>query len=134
MILWKRGLLLGFLSWLFPLVISFLIFPVKRWSAPLFSTSMNLIVLLVAGLMFYFYFRHRAVTTSEALLVGGLWFICNIVLDYPLFSHGPMRMTPLAYYSEIGLDYLTFPLFGLGAARLVCVHCPHPEERQPSRA
>jgi uncharacterized membrane protein YpjA len=118
MILWKRGLLLGFLSWLLPFAISFLIFPVKRWDAPLFSTVMNLVVLLVAGLLFYFYFRGRPVTISEALLVGSLWVVCNIVLDYPLFSHGPMRMTPLAYYSEIGLAYLIFPLFGFGAARL----------------
>ena len=120
MILWKRGLVLGFLSWLLPLVISFFILPIKRSNAPLFSTVMVLVVLLVAGVLFYSYFRGRTVTISEALLVGVLWFACNLALDYPLFSHGPMRMTVLSYYSEIGLAYLIFPLFGFGAARLVC--------------
>jgi hypothetical protein len=29
-----------------------------------------------------------------------------------------MKMTPLAYYSEIGLVYLTFPIFAVMAARV----------------
>jgi hypothetical protein len=119
MILWKRALTLGFLSWLIPFVASFLVFPLKRSNAPLFSTIMVLIVVLVAGMMFRFYFRTRSLTVFEAFLVGVLWLACNLILDYPLFSHGPMRMTALAYYSEIGLSYLIFPLFGLGAARLI---------------
>jgi hypothetical protein len=42
----------------------------------------------------------------------------NLAFDYPNFAFGPMKMTPLASYSEIGLVYLTFPVFGLMAARL----------------
>jgi len=120
MILWKRALLLGFLSWLIPFLISFLVFPVKRWNAPLFATVMTVVVVLTAGVLLRYYFRDRAVAPSEAVLVGTLWLVCNLVLDYPLFSHGPMRMTALNYYSEIGLDYLIFPLFAFGAARLAC--------------
>jgi uncharacterized membrane protein YpjA len=118
MILWKRALLLGFLSWLIPFLISFLVFPLKRSNAPLFATVMTLVVLLTAGVLLRSYFRSRTVAPPEALLVGVLWFVCNLVLDYPLFSHGPMRMTMLNYYSEIGLDYLIFPFFAFGAARL----------------
>jgi phosphate/sulfate permease len=120
MILWKRALLLGFLSWLIPFLISFLVFPLKRSNAPLFATMMTLVVVLTAGVLLGSYFRGRPVAPSEAFLVGVLWFVCNLVLDYPMFSHGPMRMTALNYYSEIGLDYLIFPLFAFGAARLAC--------------
>jgi hypothetical protein len=35
-----------------------------------------------------------------------------------MFAFGPMKMTPLGYYSEIGLVYLTFPVFAILAARL----------------
>jgi hypothetical protein len=49
---------------------------------------------------------------------GALWFVMNLAFDYPNFAFGPMKMTPLASYSEIGLVYLTFPVFGLMAARL----------------
>jgi len=40
MILWKRAALLGFLSWMIPFAISFLLFPLKKPNAPLFGTLM----------------------------------------------------------------------------------------------
>ncbi len=35
-----------------------------------------------------------------------------------MFAFGPMKMTPLGYYSEIGVVYLTFPVFSILAVRL----------------
>jgi len=43
----------------------------------------------------------------------------NLVFDYPMFAYGPMKMTAPAYYSEIGMSYLTFPALAFWAARLV---------------
>ena len=50
--------------------------------------------------------------------VGALWLAINLLLDYPMFAYGPMKMTVWGYYSEIGLAYLAIPIFALGAARL----------------
>lgn len=116
--LWKRAFLLGFLSWLIPFVISFLAFPIKKMNSPLFSTMMGLIVLVTAGALLAFYFRDRRIVNREALVVGTLWLAMNLVFDYPMFAFGPMKMTALAYYSGIGLVYLTFPVFGILAARM----------------
>lgn len=113
-----RALLFGLLSWLIPFVVSFAAFPLKKTNAPLFSTVMDLVVLLSAGAMLSAYFAHRKIPLSEAALVGTLWLAMNLIFDYPLFAFGPMKMTPLSYYSEIGLVYLTFPVFALFAARL----------------
>ena len=118
MVNWKRAVLLGFLSWLIPFVISFALFPVKKLNAPLFATLMMLIELLTAGALLSSYFRSREVLVGEATLVGGLWFVLNLIFDYPMFAYGPMRMAASAYYSEIGLVYLAFPVFAFGAARL----------------
>jgi len=118
MMLWKRALLLGLLSWLIPFAISFFIFFLKKSNAPLFSTLMYLVVLLTAGLLLAGYFRNRPVSVREALLVGALWIVMNLVFDYPMFAYGPMKMTALSYYSEIGLAYLTFPVFAFLSARL----------------
>lgn len=118
MILWKRAALLGLLSWAIPFLISFLVFPVKHVNAPLFDTAMALVVVLTAGALFGVYFRDRIVTPGEAMLVSLLWLAANLVLDYPMFAYGPMKMTVARYYSEIGLDYLIFPAFAIGAARL----------------
>jgi len=124
MVLWKRAVLLGLLSWLVPFAISFVLFPLKKSNAPLFSTLMYLVVLLTAGALLTRYSRSRIVSVSEALIVGTLWFAINLVFDFPMFAYGPMKMTALGYYSEIGLVYLTFPAFGLMAARLARVARP----------
>jgi hypothetical protein len=114
-----RAILLGFLSWLIPFVISFAAFPLKRSNAPLFSTVMYLVVLVTAGALLTWYFRKRVVRDGEAAMVGAVWLGINLACDYPMFAFGPMKMTPLAYYSEIGLVYLTYPVFAVMAARLV---------------
>jgi len=118
MVLWKRAVLLGLLSWLIPFAISFVAFPLKKSNAPLFGTLMGLVVLLTAGALLTRYFRNRPVAAREALIVGTLWFVMNLAFDYPMFAYGPMKMTALGYYSEIGLVYLTFPAFAFLAARL----------------
>jgi hypothetical protein len=118
MIAWKRAALLGLGSWAIPFGLSFLVFPLKKFNAPLFETVMALAVLVTAGGLFQRYFRGRAVSVREALLVGVLWLAVNLAMDYPMFAYGPMKMQAFAYYSEIGLVYLTFPAFGFWAARL----------------
>ena len=118
MIAWKRAALLGLASWLIPFVISFVAYPLKKSNAPLFETLMTLIVLLTAGALFPRYFRGRPVAVPEALSVGLLWLAVNLVMDYPMFAHGPMKMSPSTYYSQIGLDYRKFPAFGFWASRL----------------
>lgn len=119
MILWKRAAVLGFLSWLIPFAVSFILFPLKHSNAPLFGTLMDLVVLLTAGALLTRYFRNRPVSVREAVLVGALWLAANLVFDYPMFAYGPMQMTAPRYYSEIGLAYLAFPAFAFCAARLV---------------
>jgi phosphate/sulfate permease len=118
MILWKRAALLGFLSWMVPFIISFMVFPLKKANAPLFGTLMSLVVLLTAAALLNRYFRNRPVSVSEAVRVGVLWLAINLLCDYPMFAYGPMKMTAWGYYSEIGLAYLAIPIFALGAARL----------------
>ena len=114
-----RVVLLGLLSWLIPFTAGFLLFAVKKANAPLFTTLMYLAVLVTAGALLGWYFRMRTVSVREAALVGAAWLAINLILDYPMFAFGPMKMSATAYYSEIGLVYLTFPVFGLFAARLI---------------
>ncbi|HEV3198472.1 MAG TPA: hypothetical protein VGZ73_11205 [Bryobacteraceae bacterium] len=118
MIPWKRVALLGLLSWLVPFVISFVIFPLKKTNAPLFETLMSVVTLMTAAVLLPRCFRNRAVTVRGAVLAGALWLAINLTLDYPMFSYGPMKMDVGAYYSEIGMAYLIFPVFAFGAARL----------------
>lgn len=115
---WRRAIRLGLLSWLIPFVLSIVLFPFKRPDPPLYMGLMNLIGLLTAAALLPAYFRGRTVSMREAILVAGVWLALNLALDYPFFFHGPMRMTPSNYYSEIGVGYLALPAFAFGAARL----------------
>jgi hypothetical protein len=121
MVAWTRAFLIGLLSWFVPFVAGFALFPLKKSNAPLFSTLMYLVVLVTAGFLLAWYFRKRAVSVREAALVGTVWLAINLICDYPMFAFGPMKMTPLGYSSEIGLVYLTFPIFAVMAARLARV-------------
>jgi hypothetical protein len=84
----------------------------------LFETLLALVELITAGAVFRQYFRGRVISSGEAVAVGVLWLAANLVLDYPMFAYVPMKMQMWAYYSEIGLEYLTFPAFGFWASRL----------------
>jgi len=121
MVLWKRAGLLGFLSWMIPFIVSFIVFPLKKADPPLFGTLMSLVVLLTAAALLNRYFRNRPVSVNEAVRVGALWLAINLLFDYPMFAYGPMKMTAWGYYLEIGLGYLAFPIFAFGAARLARV-------------
>jgi hypothetical protein len=112
---WKRALALGFLSWLLPFVFSFLVYPIKQANPPLFETIMAVAVIFVAALLARRYFRDRVPRVAEAALLGFLWLAINLILDYPMFFYGPMRMSAAHYYSEIGADYLLYPAFLTGA-------------------
>ncbi|MGA2727990.1 MAG: hypothetical protein ABSE96_09270 [Terracidiphilus sp.] len=114
-----RAVLFGLLSWFIPLVLSFVLSPLKKSNPQLFSTTMYLIVLVTAGVLVLGYFHKRAMSTHEAVWVGSLWLVMNLIFDFPMFAFGPMKMHPLAYYSEIGIVYVTFPVFGFLAAQLV---------------
>jgi uncharacterized membrane protein YpjA len=113
MVAWTRTVLLGLLSWFIPFGAGFLLFPVKQSNPALFSTLMDLVVLFTAGALLIFYFRKRRIAVIEAAVVGTIWLGINVVLDYPMFAFGPMKMTASHYYSEIGLVYVTFPAFAV---------------------
>lgn len=108
---WKRGLALGFLSWLIPFVFGFLAFPLKRVNGGLFDTAMALALVLTAALLARRYFGSEAPEAGEALSLGILWLAINLALDYPMFAYGPMKMTAWRYYCEIGAGYLLYPAF-----------------------
>jgi hypothetical protein len=113
---WKRAAGLGLLSWLLPFAFSFLVFPLKQANAPLFDSVMAVAVVAAAGLLARWYFRDLPARVGEAALLGFVWLAINLILDYPMFAYGPMRMSAARYYAEIGSGYLLYPAFLAGAA------------------
>jgi len=116
----KTALLHGFLIWFITFAVSFAIFPLRTLNRPLFESIMP--VVLAACTMFFanrYHSKRPEAPVREWYGIGLLWLAMNWLLDAPLFSGGPMKMTVAEYFSDIGVTYLLIPVIVMGVARLL---------------
>jgi len=116
----RRVLLYGFLLWLLTLLASMLLFPLKTSWPVMFDSIMPVVLTVLTVVFLNAYVRGRESYSSiDGALLGGAWLSINLVLDLPLFSFGPMKMSILNYFADIGLTYLIIPAItiGVGAQR-----------------
>ena len=108
--------LFGFLTWLIAFAISFVVFPFKALDRGLFESVMAVTVAGLAVLFAILYLRAvNAGFLKEGVLIGGVWFLVNIVIDLFLFlPPSPMQMSLGAYMTDIGLTYLIYPIVTIG--------------------
>jgi hypothetical protein len=107
--------LFGFLTWLIPFVVAFLIFPIRTSYRPLFESIMAVVVTITTVLFAVLYFRKLTMGfLRQGILIGIIWFVINIVLDLMLFMEGPMKMSFSDYMMDIGLTYLIIPVVTIG--------------------
>ena len=114
-----KAILLGFLIWLVPFVVAVAIFPIRESWRALFESIMPVTLTAVVVLCSLLYFRKvHSQFFKEGVLLGVIWFGLSVLIDLPLFSAGPMEMSFLEYFGDIGLTYLIIPLIttGIGAA------------------
>ena len=114
-----KAILLGFVIWLVPFVVAFAIFPIRESWRALFESIMPVTLAAVVVLCSLLYFRKvHSKFFKEGVLLGVIWFGLSVLIDLPLFSAGPMEMSLLEYFGDIGLTYLIIPTvtIGLGAA------------------
>lgn len=117
--LFRAALLYGFLVWLIPFVVSVLIFPLKTRLPALFESIMPVVLVACVVSFLVLYFRKaEAVSFSEAVLVGTLWFVISLAFDLLMFMWGPMKMTLANYVMDIGLTYLIIPTIAIGSGYL----------------
>jgi hypothetical protein len=117
-----KALFFGFLLWLVPFIVSFLIYPLKEAGSPLFETIMPVVLSVCAVFFSVLYFRK--VTSGFVMLgilLGAFWFAISVVIDLLMFSWGPMKMGVVAYFADIGLAYLIYPAVTVGTAVLLSV-------------
>jgi hypothetical protein len=106
----KMVLVYGFLLWLVPFLVSFLIFSIHQNNRALFETIM---VVMGVGLTVWFSKRLDKVN----LITGLTWMLMSLVLDSFVFIWGPLKMDIWSYFADIGLTYLVFPIITLGMTK-----------------
>ncbi len=111
----KMGLF-GFLTWLIPFVVGFLLYSPE--GQPLVDRLVFKSIMVVAGsitgaLLLVLYFKK--ITSGylfEGVVVGLVWLAINLLLDIVVLL--PMSgMTIGSYFSQIGLSYLSIPAMSI---------------------
>jgi hypothetical protein len=107
----------GAASWAIALAVAMCISPLRESDRPLFETIMPVTVAACAVLLGLRVRGRRPLRgLAQGLTVGLAWMAVNIALDLPLFSWGPLAMPPTAYFKDIGLTYVIYPLVLAGLA------------------
>lgn len=118
---YKLALFYGFLIWLIPFMVAFLIYQIRTSNRALFESIMPVVVTLCVVLFSIFYFR--TVETrflKEGILLGIIWFVISLVIDLMMFMpESPMKMSFADYLMDIGLTYLIIPAICVGFGYLL---------------
>ena len=111
----------GFLIWLIPFLVSFVIFPLRNANRPLFESIMPVFLALTAMIISVLYFKKvEKESLKEGLIAGVLWFVLSLVIDLMLFlPASPMQMRFSDYMVDIGLTYLIILMIPIGIGALV---------------
>lgn len=116
----KIALLYGFLVWLIPFIVSFIIFPTKTSLSALFESIMPVVITICVVVFSILYFgKVEADFLKEGILLGIIWLVISLVVDLLLFMEGPMKMTFVDYMMDVGLTYLMIPTITIGFGYLL---------------
>jgi len=112
----KKTLIYGLLTWLIPFIIAIPFY--SRDGQPLidiflFKTIMIVVSSIAGAIFLILYFKK--VTEDylrEGLVIGLIWLAINWILDFIVLI--PMaKMDIGTYFAQIGLRYLTIPIFSI---------------------
>jgi len=109
-------ILFGFLVWLIPFLVAFVIFPLRASMRPLFESIMPLTLTIVVVILAYYYLKNiKANFVKESVIIGFTWFIIDIAIDLVMFlPASPMQMSLGDYMMDIGLTYVMIPVITIG--------------------
>lgn len=118
---YKLALLYGFLVWLIPFIVAFLIYPIRTSNRALFESIMPVVVTICVVFFSVFYFRKvKAGFFKEGILLGVIWFAISLVIDLIMFMpESLMKMSFADYMMDIGLTYLIIPAICIGFGYLL---------------
>lgn len=108
----------GFLVWLVPFAVSFMIYPLKTPLYPLFESILSVVIAISAVFFSYYYLKSvMGNYIMEGIIIGLVWFIICIAVDLTMFlPPSPMQMSFTNYITSIGPKYLIIPAVTIGMA------------------
>ena len=116
-----RIVIYGFIMWIIPFIVSFVIFPLKNSMNPLFESIMPVVITVVVVTLSYYYLKDIKTNFEiEGVKIGVMWFLISIIIDLILFlPPSPMQMSFTDYMMDIGLTYLIIPAVTIGFGYMI---------------
>ncbi len=115
--------LLGMLSWIIPFVVSFFFVDATgnvTIGMTFFKTIMVITGALAGVALAVHYFKGvKDRHLEEGIVIGVTWLIINLGLDSVMVYSGFFPMSFMQYFTEIGLRYLSIPIFTIGMGYIV---------------
>lgn len=117
----KKIVVFGFLVWLVPFLISFLVFPFRENYRAFFESVMALVLAVVAVIFSVLYFKKAENNYfSDGVKIGISWYLISLFIDLSLFlPPSQMQMSLSEYFQDIGLTYLIIPVITIGMGYLM---------------
>jgi hypothetical protein len=115
----KRAFLYGFLNWLLPFVFSVIIFPLKKSDPVFFQSLITVFSVLILVILAVSYFKKVQGNLKEGVFLGLIFLLVSLFFDFFFFIWGPIKMQPIAYIKEIGIQYLNCLTFTIGIGYLL---------------
>lgn len=117
----KKSILFGFLVWLLPFAVAFLIYPIHQSNRPLFESIMPLVITISVVVFGYLYFKNvDKDVKAEGAKLGIIFLLISIFIDLILFMpNSPMHMNLVDYINDIGLTYLMIPVITIGTGYVI---------------
>jgi hypothetical protein len=111
----------GFLIWLVPFLVSFVIFSLRSSNRPLFESVMPVVLVLTVMIVSVLYFKKiEKESLKDGVIAGVLWLVLSLVIDLMLFlPASPMQMSFNDYMMDIGFTYLIILMIPIGIGALV---------------
>lgn len=111
----KRALIYGFLLWMIPFAVAFLVYPIRENHYPFFETIMPVTLTFCVVIFAVLYMKNLdGGYVAEGWKLGITWFFMSLAIDLLMFMWGPMKMSFADYMMDIGLTYLIFPIVTVG--------------------
>jgi hypothetical protein len=115
---YSRILFYGLLIWLIPFIVSFLFVDAQgkfTISETFFKSIMIVTGALVGVILAVRYFKDvKEDYVREGAIIGLVWLMISLIIDLAFVQTGFFAMSFLQYFTDIGLRYLSMPIYTIG--------------------
>jgi hypothetical protein len=110
----KRTLVYGLGVWAALVAVSLVLAPVEMTNSPLFESFKSIALAIIASGFIVLYLKKvKQSTALEGLIIGAIWAIITIALDYVLYAFGLFGgLTFAEYCNDVASSYVMIPALG----------------------